>query len=316
MKGKVRMGGVNMRVNENLGEKWGIKSYPWVASFYGGEKTEDMRGLSGGDSVVRFAESKFKDHRPTGAKTRAASPPATAESSGKTHEAAVTDETAEAVELVYGGNDAEHTNATWRQILGRHTWFFLHAVGATYPEHPSEADKQGVRFLIAALGQLFPCKARDCCQHKRFDHTKPEASDARLLATMNADKLFISNSNPTTVLTPPPRSFWLTRRFHPLSRNQACRCHLQTTLASKSLGPLTADSRAELSQWLCKLHNIVNLQTGKSKFECDALKLDLMYLEDCTVRPESPPFHSQQPALLSAGATVFVFSPLVCLPDD
>mmetsp|Transcript_17877 Transcript_17877/g.36044 ORF Transcript_17877/g.36044 Transcript_17877/m.36044 type:complete len:210 (+) Transcript_17877:587-1216(+) len=203
MKGKVRMGGVNMRVNENLGEKWGIKSYPWVASFFGGEKTEDMRGLSGGDSVVRFAESKFKDHRPTGAKTRAASPPATAESSGKTHEAAVTDETAEAVELVYGGNDAEHTNATWRQILGRHTWFFLHAVGATYPEHPSEADKQGVRFLIAALGQLFPCKA--------------------------------------------------------------CRRHLQTTLASKSLGPLTADSRAELSQWLCKLHNIDNLQTGKSK---------------------------------------------------
>lgn len=218
--GKVRMGGVNMRVNSDLGEKWGIKSYPWVAAFYGGEKTEDMRGLSGADSVVRFAEHKNKDHSPSGSPSprRATSSPTDSPDAAAGGAAQAAQGVASGV--VYGGNNAEHDNASWREILGRHTWYLLHAVGATYPEHPSEADKQGVRYLLAALGQLFPCKA--------------------------------------------------------------CRRHLQSTLASKSLGPIDTDSRGALSQWLCKLHNIVNKQTGKPTFDCDPLQLDLMYLRDCT----------------------------------
>jgi hypothetical protein len=43
----VRFGGVNIRSNEALRDKWHIKSFPWVASFFKGQKVEDMRGLAG-----------------------------------------------------------------------------------------------------------------------------------------------------------------------------------------------------------------------------------------------------------------------------
>ena len=38
---------MNSRVYHELAEAWGIKSYPWVTSFYKGEKIEDMAGLGG-----------------------------------------------------------------------------------------------------------------------------------------------------------------------------------------------------------------------------------------------------------------------------
>ncbi|EKX34976.1 hypothetical protein GUITHDRAFT_42578, partial [Guillardia theta CCMP2712] len=94
-----------------------------------------------------------------------------------------------------------------RDQLGRHTWYFLHSVGVTYPEYPTPADEQAVRFLVAALGQLFPCKS--------------------------------------------------------------CRRHLQRTLSTNvTLGPVPTASREELSRWLCQLHNIVNIKTGKAEFLC------------------------------------------------
>jgi len=56
-----------------------------------------------------------------------------------------------------------------------------------------------------------------------------------------------------------------------------CRRHLQGNLADAELGPVAADSRAELSVWMCKLHNTVNKQNGKSELACELDKLDRMY---------------------------------------
>merc|ERR1712166_231276 len=52
---------------------------------------------------------------------------------------------------------------SWREIVGRRTWFFLHSVAAKYPDNPSENDKESVRNLIASLGQHYPCKL--CRKH-------------------------------------------------------------------------------------------------------------------------------------------------------
>ena len=67
---KVRFGGVNSRVNWDIPEKWGVTSYPWIASFYKGQKVEDMRGLSGAQSVVNFATEEMKKASPAGEEPR------------------------------------------------------------------------------------------------------------------------------------------------------------------------------------------------------------------------------------------------------
>eukprot|EP00948_MAST-09A_sp_MAST-9A-sp1_P001915 g1915.t1 len=53
----------------------------------------------------------------------------------------------------YGGK-----GGGWRELLGRHTWFFLHSIAAKYPDNPTDYDKQTIRWFIAALGQHYPCK--------------------------------------------------------------------------------------------------------------------------------------------------------------
>ena len=90
---------------------------------------------------------------------------------------------------------------------------------AKYPQHPSEADKAAARQLVAAFGQLYPCKL--------------------------------------------------------------CRTHLRQQLRDPALGPVRTESRLALSTWMCELHNIVNKDIGKPTMECNAFKIDMMYLKDC-----------------------------------
>lgn len=230
----VRLGGVNSRVNWDIPEKWGVTSYPWVACFYKGTKVGDMAGLSGAESVVRWAESMALEHKPPGeeptlrskkhhpagkdsafAKSAAAGP-AGADAAAAPAEGAVDD----GAPLVYGGADGDSwSKLSWREQLGRHTWFYLHTLAATYPQFPTEEDKNAVRMLMASLGQLFPCKL--------------------------------------------------------------CRRHLQGNLASPEVGPVAVNSREDLSIWMCKLHNTVNVQNNKPEFPCQQHKLDLLYLKNC-----------------------------------
>eukprot|EP00501_MAST-03F_sp_TOSAG23-6_P000800 GSMAST32.ASY1.ANO1.830.1 assembled CDS len=58
----------------------------------------------------------------------------------------------------YGGK-----GGTWRELLGRHSWFLIHSIAAKYPKYPSESDKQSMINFIASLGQLYPCKL--CRKH-------------------------------------------------------------------------------------------------------------------------------------------------------
>ena len=60
-----------------------------------------------------------------------------------------------------------------------------------------------------------------------------------------------------------------------------CRTHLRQQLRDPSLGPVRTESRLALSTWMCELHNIVNKDIGKPTMECNAFKIDMMYLKDC-----------------------------------
>jgi len=192
---KVRFGGVNSRVNWDIPEKWGVTSYPWIASFYQGKKVEDMRGLSGAQSVINFAKEEMGKANPAGEEPRLRSPnhpppgPQSASAqkggaaaSGKgvagNGDVAVDDGKA----LVYGGDNADsYSSLAWREQLGRHAWFYLHTLAATYPQFPTDADKSAVRMLMASFGQLFPCKL--CRRHLQGNladpHLGPVAVESR-----------------------------------------------------------------------------------------------------------------------------------------
>jgi len=174
---KVRFGGVNSRVNWDIPEKFGVTSYPWIASFYKGQKIEDMRGLSGAQSVVNFATEQMKASDPTGEKPTLRSPnhppPGPESESAKNGISAPSKDAAvdggakaqdDGAPLVYGGEDADsYLKLEWREQLGRHAWFYLHTIAATYPQFPTDEDKSAVRMLMESFGQLFPCKL--CRRH-------------------------------------------------------------------------------------------------------------------------------------------------------
>lgn len=52
---EIRIAAINSRVYSEVAEAHEITSWPWVTSFYRGQKVEDMRGLGGWESVYRFA---------------------------------------------------------------------------------------------------------------------------------------------------------------------------------------------------------------------------------------------------------------------
>merc|ERR1712070_388786 len=65
-----------------------------------------------------------------------------------------------------------NNTGSWREILGRRTWFFLHTYAAKFPDEPTEADKASIRGLIASLGQNYPCPI--CRAHLQGKLMSPE----------------------------------------------------------------------------------------------------------------------------------------------
>merc|ERR1711968_253613 len=67
---------------------------------------------------------------------------------------------------------------SWREFIGRRAWFVLHSFAAKYPEHPSEDDKIAMTNLIAAFGQLYPCKL--CRKHLQQQLREPALGPPRV----------------------------------------------------------------------------------------------------------------------------------------
>jgi thiol-disulfide isomerase/thioredoxin len=61
---------------------------------------------------------------------------------------------------------------------------------------------------------------------------------------------------------------------------ETCRAHLKAHL--NRMGPYPTQSRAEISQFLCRLHNRVNHDLEKPAFNCSIHNLDKAYVSNCT----------------------------------
>jgi thiol-disulfide isomerase/thioredoxin len=57
--GRLRFAAVNSRVYDEIADAHEVTSWPWVTAFYHGSKLEDMMGLGGAESVVRFANEMY-----------------------------------------------------------------------------------------------------------------------------------------------------------------------------------------------------------------------------------------------------------------
>eukprot|EP00913_Durusdinium_trenchii_P027778 g26047.t1 len=156
----IRFAAVNSRAFPDLAERFGVSSYPWVISIYAGRslgktacvgderRGEDMTGLGGAESLVRFAREqhqKLYSGSPSWAEEWPRWPAQDSLSS-----------------LAEPSNSS---GGTWRELLGRSTWFLLHSMAARYPETPSKADQVALQGLFASLGQHFPCPI--CRTHLR-----------------------------------------------------------------------------------------------------------------------------------------------------
>lgn len=138
---RVRFAGVNSRAFPDLAERLGVTSYPWVLSIYAGRKLEDMAGLGGAESVVDWATQMFKQAWKS--EPEWSTKPITFSKKNTESSLAAT--------------PMFNNTGSWRELLGRRTWFLLHTLAAKYPEEPTAADQEAMRGLVAAMGQHYPC---------------------------------------------------------------------------------------------------------------------------------------------------------------
>mmetsp|Transcript_136587 Transcript_136587/g.248396 ORF Transcript_136587/g.248396 Transcript_136587/m.248396 type:complete len:666 (+) Transcript_136587:96-2093(+) len=166
---KVRIGAVNSRAFRDLPKRFGVTSYPWIISIYANRKIEDMAGLGGSESIINWAR-EMKDQNWK-------SKPVWG-----TEAILVPDESQD--KMTPGENPAQdqtfNNTGSWRELLGRRTWFFLHTFAAKYPDKPTEQDKVGARHLVTGLGQHYPCPlCRSHLQAKLANDMPPLPVDKR-----------------------------------------------------------------------------------------------------------------------------------------
>lgn len=138
MGGRIRIGAVNSRAFNELAKRFGVTSYPWIISVYANKKNDDMAGLGGADSVVNWAKEQYgkvwKD-KPKWSDVPILVPESEESDNKKRGKKEV--------------SMFSNSTGSWRELLGRRTWFFLHTLAAKYPESPTEADKEGMRHIVA-----------------------------------------------------------------------------------------------------------------------------------------------------------------------
>jgi len=140
----VRFGAVNSRAFNDIAQRFGVTSYPWIISIYAGAKLFDMEGLGGWESVYNWAKERFENSWKKPAPKWNVMPAVSAPVIQAAGPSSII---------------VDNSTGTWQELLGRRTWFFLHTVAAKYPPEATRADGEAVKRLVAGLGQRYPCPA-------------------------------------------------------------------------------------------------------------------------------------------------------------
>jgi len=284
----------NSRIYGEVARSNGVTGYPWVAAFYNGEKVEDMAGLGGADSIVSFAKRVTEEVFNEGLGARP----------GSYHEPWAYDEEGLVVLDEATQKWRDQDAGRWKAIedakLADEAARGAEAEAAPKPEAKAEAKAApkpaaaapkaaAAKAQVVASGEVQVAVAEASLEPTQEDIDKGAMWRAKLgrqtwffLHTLAAKY----PDYPSEVDQRTMRNFVAALGQHYPCK--LCRAHLQLKLADPALGPVRVENRTALALWFCQLHNMVNLDTGKTTasgapyvHECSAFKLDLEYLKDC-----------------------------------
>lgn len=112
--------------------------------------------------------------------------------------------------------------------LGISTWKLLHTMAAVYPKKPTKSQKDDIKTFFGIMSRRYPC---DICAKDLANEYDDDNDDVNFNGMVKVN-LF---------------SFWYFRLKEE---------------------PIAVNSYHDLSQWLCRLHNKVNVKIGKPVFDC------------------------------------------------
>lgn len=255
---KIGFAALNARVFYQETDKWQITGLPWVTAWYRGKKLEDMTTLSDESSVVRWASRMHQMFWKSNSSQSSSS------SSSRDLDHCLNADLC-ACDRGTRCRCAENPKSNGCCNMGCGDCTYLCAAAAERAKRDPEPDDDDEPSIVEALALGVVVEGKNATW--REDLGARTWHYLHVLAANYPDR-------PTEADKYAMR--WQVAglaQFYPSSN---CRAHLRRKLLD-NIEPVAVNSRADLSAWFCRLHNLVNTDLGKPLQDCSLAALDALY---------------------------------------